>query len=90
MSLEEANVYGSHAQRLLNIAWGELTKRYEYQPGDSILVEIYDRPDDFAVRTFGLPDVAGFLGVCFGRVITANSPVSRRANPTNGGIRIVA
>jgi len=83
MSKTEASIYGTHAQRLLNAAWDELTQRYSYEPADTVIVEIYDRPDDFAVRTFGLPDVAGFLGVCFGRVITANSPVSRRANPTN-------
>ncbi len=83
MSATEASVYGAHAQRLLNTAWDELTQRYQYEPDDTVIVEIYDRPDDFAVRTFGLPDVAGFLGVCFGRVITANSPVSRRSSPTN-------
>ncbi len=45
-------------------------------------IEIFADERDFAVRTFGLPDVAGFLGVCFGRVVTANSPASR-SSPTN-------
>jgi tetratricopeptide (TPR) repeat protein len=45
-------------------------------------VEIFADQRDFAVRTFGLPDVAGFLGVCFGRVVTANSPASS-SSPTN-------
>ena len=45
--------------------------------GDFGLVE--DMARDFAVRTFGLPDVSGFLGVCFGRVVTANSPATSKA-----------
>ena len=35
------------------------------------------------IRTFGLPGGDGFLGVCFGRVITANSPASRGNSPAN-------
>ncbi len=31
----------------------------------------------------GLPGGAGFLGVCFGRVITANSPASQGETPSN-------
>lgn len=83
MEKQEALVYGPRVQRLLNSAWENLTQRYDFHPKGPVIVEIYDRPDDFAVRTFGLPDVAGFLGVCFGRVVTANSPISRRSSPTN-------
>jgi tetratricopeptide (TPR) repeat protein len=38
---------------------------------------------DFGVRTFGMPDNPGFLGVCFGSVITANSPSTQAAHPAN-------
>ena len=41
-----------------------------------IAVEIFPQQKDFAVRTFGLPGADGFLGVCFGNVITANSPAA--------------
>jgi tetratricopeptide (TPR) repeat protein len=44
-------------------------------------VEVFDNQQDFAVRTFGMPGGEGFLGVCFGNVITANSPKAQR--PTN-------
>ena len=30
------------------------------------LIEIFPEQKDFAVRTFGMPDNPGFLGVCFG------------------------
>ena len=36
----------------------------------------FSRAKDFGVRTFGMPDNPGYLGVCFGSVITANSPAS--------------
>ncbi|MFN9719323.1 MAG: tetratricopeptide repeat protein, partial [Planctomycetota bacterium] len=83
MEKQEAAVYGTQVTSLLERAWQEATSRYEFTPETPVIVEIYPRADDFAVRTFGMPDVAGFLGVCFGRVITANSPASRRTQPTN-------
>ena len=48
-----------------------------------VIVEIFPQRREFAVRTFGLPDAAGLLGVCFGRVITANSPASQGEHPSN-------
>ena len=33
-----------------------------------VTVEIFPRQKDFAIRTFGLPGGAGFLGVCFGHI----------------------
>lgn len=83
MEKQEATVYGDQVITLLERAWAEATTRYEFTPETPVIVEIYPRADDFAVRTFGIPDVAGFLGVCFGKVITANSPASRRDSPTN-------
>ena len=83
MNRQEAIVYGGRVETLLNRAFDVLSERYGYTPSEPIVVEIFDRPDDFAVRTFGIPDVAGFLGVCFGRLITANSPASQRNSPSN-------
>ena len=83
MDRSEAAVYGSQVQVLLNSAFDTLSEKYGYIPTEPVIVEIFDRKDDFAVRTFGVPDVAGYLGVCFGRLITANSPASFRSNPNN-------
>ena len=46
-------------------------------------MEIFPEQKDFAVRTFGMPGGEGFLGVCFGSVITANSPASQGGSPSN-------
>src|SRR5947209_20567459 len=46
-------------------------------------VEIFADPKDFAVRTFGMPDIPGFLGVCFGRVVTANGPAATGGSASN-------
>ncbi|MCP4787282.1 MAG: tetratricopeptide repeat protein [Fuerstiella sp.] len=83
MNRHEAIVYGGRVEALLNRAFEALSERYGYTPSEPVVVEIFDRPDDFAVRTFGIPDVAGFLGVCFGKLITANSPASQRNSPSN-------
>src|SRR5690606_13115800 len=50
---------------------------------EQVIVEIFPNPADFEVRTFGMPGIPGFLGVCFGRVITANSPARQSASPSN-------
>ena len=83
MEKHEAAVYGQRVLALLEESWAELTPRFEFSPELPVMVEIYPRADDFAVRTFGIPDVSGFLGVCFGKVVTANSPASRRDHPTS-------
>lgn len=83
MDRSEAAVYGGQVQSLLNEAFDTLATKYGYTPSEPVIVEIFDRKDDFAVRTFGVPDVAGYLGVCFGRLITANSPASFRSSPNN-------
>jgi tetratricopeptide (TPR) repeat protein len=81
METNEAAVYGPRVLALLEQAWTDATARYGFSPEVPVYVEIYPRVDDFAVRTFGVPDVAGFLGVCFGKVVTANSPATRKENP---------
>ncbi|MCE3016687.1 MAG: hypothetical protein LW870_12575, partial [Pirellula sp.] len=50
--------------------------KYKVQLEEPIYVEIFPKQKDFAIRTFGMPGGQGFLGVCFGRLITANSPAA--------------
>ncbi len=83
MSSDEAAIYGSMAMELLREAKTALCKKYRIEPDLPIMVEIFPEQKDFAIRTFGVPGGDGFLGVCFGRVITANSPASQGEFPSN-------
>lgn len=83
MDAKEAKLYGTELLELLHRAKRTLGTKYGLELKDRITVEVFPNEDDFAVRTFGMPAVSGYLGVCFGRVITANSPASRRENPSN-------
>jgi tetratricopeptide (TPR) repeat protein len=82
MAAPEVAVYGPRVLALLRRAKETLTAKYGIELAKPTYVEIFADQRDFAVRTFGLPDVAGFLGVCFGRVVTANSPATS-SSPTN-------
>lgn len=77
MTAHEAGVYGERVLALLERARSNLCARYGLEIEEPVLVEIFADQRDFAVRTFGLPENQGFLGVCFGNVITANSPAAR-------------
>jgi tetratricopeptide (TPR) repeat protein len=83
MSAQEAEIYGARVMALLQRAKETLSAKYGHTPERPTIVEIFPEQKDFAVRTFGMPGNPGFLGVCFGRVITANSPASQGASPEN-------
>ena len=76
MDAREARIYGQDVVQLLSEARDVLTKKYAVQLEEPIFVEIFPKQKEFAIRTFGLPGGEGFLGVCFGRLITANSPAA--------------
>jgi tetratricopeptide (TPR) repeat protein len=83
MEPREADLYGLRVLDLLRRARKTLCARYEVTVSEPVIVEIFPQRKEFAVRTFGLPGADGLLGVCFGRVITANSPASQGASPAN-------
>lgn len=83
MTSREAAVYGPRVLALLTRAHRQLSEKYGFQPFKPTTVEIFADQRDFAVRTFGVPDVPGYLGVCFGRVVTANSPAVNVGTPVN-------
>lgn len=83
MQPREADIYGDKVLDLLERARAHLTAKYGLQLTNRITLEIFHDQKDFAIRTFGLPGGAGFLGVCFGNVITANSPATRPGTPAN-------
>ena len=81
MNQREAAVYGDRVAALLGRAKSKLCKKYGLELDGPVTVELFANQQDFAVRTFGMPGGDGFLGVCFGNVITANSPRAER--PSN-------
>ena len=83
MEPHEAEVYGKRVLDLLERAHAQLGAKYGFDAKQKVSVEIFPDQKDFAIRTFGLPGGAGYLGVCFGNVITANSPAARPGSANN-------
>ena len=83
MERRESSVYGTQVLALLEEARETLTEKYQVTLTHPVTVEIFPQQEDFAIRTFGLPGGSGYLGVCFGNVVTANSPASAGAAPSN-------
>jgi tetratricopeptide (TPR) repeat protein len=74
MSKDEAPVLREYITTLAHKAVAEYAGRYDFTPKGPLLVEVFTKHDDFAVRTVGLPGMVGALGACFGRVVTMDSP----------------
>ena len=62
---------------LASEALDTLAKRWDFKVTGPILIEMFPKHDDFAVRNLGLPGMIGALGACFGRVVTLDSPRAR-------------
>jgi uncharacterized protein (TIGR02265 family) len=78
----EKKVLERYVPRFLDDAWGDMKKRYGFEPTTPIGVELYGNREHFSVRTSGLPNV-GIQGVCFGETLAAISP---KAEPFNWGM----
>jgi tetratricopeptide (TPR) repeat protein len=81
----EAGVMREYALPLAKESLAALEKRYQFEAEGPILVEMFPKHDDFAVRTLGLPGMIGALGACFGRVVTLDSPRARKPGEFNWG-----
>jgi len=69
-------IYGERALELLRDAKAVLAPKYGLELKRPVLVEFFGAQQDFAIRTFGALGGQGMLGVCFGTVVTMNSPGS--------------
>ena len=83
MEASEAKLYGDRVVALLERGEAELHAKYDFKPSKPILVEFFPNQEDFAVRTFGFMGGDGFLGACFGLVVTMNSPGNGATGKTN-------
>ena len=54
MHKDEAPVLQDYGVALAHQALDTLSKRYEFTPHGPILIEMFPKHDDFAVRTLGL------------------------------------
>src|SRR5262245_11859952 len=73
---KENDVVTPYAAELLDEARAKLTAKYKFTPRAPIAVEFFPNHGDFAVRALGLPGLSA-LGVCFGQVISQDSPSAR-------------
>ncbi len=76
---EEKPALERYLEPTMERAFADMVKRYGFTPKTPVTLELYPDKEAYAVRTVGLPDVAA-LGVCFGQVITAMSPMTGDLN----------
>ena len=73
---DESGALAAYVRRLVTGAVATVGERYGFVPDYPVVVELYPRHQDFAVRTSGLPGI-GVLGVAFGDVVLMDSPSAR-------------
>ena len=83
MPKAEAVVLAVDALALLHEAADLFQNRYKIALEKPVLVQMFDDHDEFIVRSVGLPGSAGHLGICFGKLITMDSPRARPPGSTN-------
>jgi cellulose synthase operon protein C len=77
LSPDEAPVMRDYVVAFAKSSLEKLSQQWDFKPKGPILVEMFPKHDDFAVRTMGLPGMIGALGVCFGQVVAFDSPKAR-------------
>ncbi|MGH7595790.1 MAG: tetratricopeptide repeat protein, partial [bacterium] len=80
---DDKPIIGTAAEALSEAAYKSMAARYNAALPNPILIEIFPKHDDFAVRCFGLPGAQVFLGICFGRLIAMDSPRAREQGAFN-------
>ncbi len=80
MSENDSVILWPYMKPLLEEAWDTLVAKYGFTPEGPILIEVFEKREDFAVRSVGLPDIGPLVGICFGKVITLISPDTLTAN----------
>lgn len=80
---EEAGVMGTELLAFLGEALARYSEEYGVAVKRPIYVQMFDDHDDFMVRSIGLPGNAGHLGICFGSLVTLDSPRARELRTMN-------
>lgn len=80
MSQRDAQVLWPYMEPLLEDSWDRLVDKYGFEPEVPVVIQVFERSEDFAVRSVGLPDIGPLVGICFGKVVTLISPDTLSAN----------
>ena len=70
---DESDVLTPYVLDLINDSVVAFSERYDFEPAEPVVAELYPVASDFSVRTAGLPGI-GLLGVTFGYLVAMNSP----------------
>jgi len=70
---DELDVLQAYVPDISEWAYQHYAERYAIELDTPVSIEIFKEPENFAIRSVGLPHV-GPHGICFGRVITSRSP----------------
>lgn len=70
---DEKDMLHRYIAPVLERAFEDMVARYRFTPARPVIIELFNNPEQYGVRTVGLPNL-GALGVCFGQVITTMSP----------------
>jgi len=68
---------------LLQEAFEKYQHKYNIELETPVHIQIFDNHDDFMVRSVGLPGSVGFMGICFGKLVTMDSPSAREKRSMN-------
>lgn len=74
---EQDKLLGKYMARYLESIYGELTKRFAYEPPEPTQIEIMKSHRWFSARTIGLPFIPT-VGACTGKVVALASPRATR------------
>ena len=75
---DESAVLTPYVRELVTKTVAEMAGRYGFTLQRPVVLELYQRHDDFAVRTAGLPGI-GILGASFGDVVVMDGPSAKSA-----------
>lgn len=79
----EAAVMGDALKELLGEALQRYGAEYATEMKRPVAVQLFDDHDEFMVRSVGLPGNPGHLGICFGNLVTLDSPRARPPRTMN-------
>src|SRR5439155_11847583 len=79
MNKKERPLLERYVPALVQRAWQTYVAKYHFTPQTPLTIELFTDPEHFAVRTVGLPEM-GASGVCFGRLVTAPTPLRGDVN----------